>query len=48
MRRDSDVMILAQASMARVAEGLAEGDATAPVLASPPLAVASLAARFGW
>lgn len=48
MQRGSDVVILAQASMARVAEALPTDDATAPVLASPPLAVASLAARFGW
>ncbi len=48
IRRDSDVVLLAQASMARVAEGLPADDTTAPVLASPPLAVASLAARFGW
>lgn len=48
MRRESDVVLLAQASMARVAEGLPAAAAPAPVLASPPLAVARLAARFGW
>ena len=48
MIRESDVVLLAQASMARVAEGLAVGETAVPVLASPPLAVASLAAMYGW
>lgn len=48
MIRESDVVLLAQASMARVAEGLAAGETAVPVLASPPLAVASLAAMYGW
>jgi Asp/Glu/hydantoin racemase len=38
-----DVIALAQASMARVVEGLAEGDRRVPILASPPLAVDYLA-----
>jgi Asp/Glu/hydantoin racemase len=38
-----DVIALAQASMARVVEGLAEEDRRVPILASPPLAVEYLA-----
>lgn len=38
-----DVIVLAQASMARVVDGLAEGDRRVPILASPPLAVEYLA-----
>lgn len=38
-----DVIALAQASMARVVEGLAESDRRVPILASPPLAVDYLA-----
>jgi Asp/Glu/hydantoin racemase len=45
---DSDVVLLAQASMARVAACLSPDETTVPVLASPPLAVADLAARMGW
>lgn len=48
MIRESDVVLLAQASMARVAQGLGAGETAVPVLASPPLAVASLAAMHGW
>jgi hypothetical protein len=39
-----DVIVLAQASMARVAEGLPERDRRVPLLTSPPLAVEYLAA----
>src|SRR5262245_18157643 len=39
----SDVIVLAQASMARVAEGLPERDKRIPLLTSPPLAVEHLA-----
>jgi len=39
----TDVIVLAQASMARVAEGLPERDKRVPVLASPPLAMDHLA-----
>ncbi|MFO0810674.1 MAG: aspartate/glutamate racemase family protein [Gemmataceae bacterium] len=39
----SDVIVLAQASMARVAEGLPERDRRVPVLTSPPLAIDHLA-----
>jgi Asp/Glu/hydantoin racemase len=38
-----DVIVLAQASMAQVVEGLAETDRRVPILASPPLAVDYLA-----
>lgn len=38
-----DVIALAQASMARVVEGLPEADRRVPILASPPLAVDYLA-----
>ncbi len=38
-----DVIVLAQASMARVVEGLAEAEKRVPILASPPLAVEYLA-----
>jgi Asp/Glu/hydantoin racemase len=38
-----EVIVLAQASMARVVEGLAEADRRIPILASPPLAVEYLA-----
>ena len=38
-----DVIVLAQASMARVGEGLAPTDKRIPILASPPLAVDYLA-----
>ncbi len=38
-----DVIVLAQASMARVVEGLAAADKRVPILASPPLAVEYLA-----
>jgi Asp/Glu/hydantoin racemase len=39
-----DVIVLAQASMARVVEGLPEADKRVPILASPPLAIRHLAA----
>jgi Asp/Glu/hydantoin racemase len=38
-----DVILLAQASMARVVDGLAPEDRRVPILASPPLAIAHLA-----
>jgi Asp/Glu/hydantoin racemase len=38
-----DVILLAQASMARVVEGLAENDRKVPILASPPQAIKHLA-----
>lgn len=38
-----EVIVLAQASMARVVEGLPEGDRRIPILASPALAIAHLA-----
>lgn len=41
--REVDVIVLAQASMARVVEGLAPEDRRVPILASPPLAVEHLA-----
>lgn len=37
-----DVILLAQASMARVVDGLSESDKRVPILASPPLAVKHL------
>jgi Asp/Glu/hydantoin racemase len=42
--REVDVIVLAQASMARVVAQLGEGSLAAPVLASPPLAMEHLAA----
>jgi Asp/Glu/hydantoin racemase len=39
----SDVILLAQASMARVAEGIPAGEARVPILSSPRLAVERLA-----
>ncbi len=41
--RQVDVIVLAQASMARVVEGLAPADRRVPILASPPLAIEYLA-----
>jgi Asp/Glu/hydantoin racemase len=41
-----DVIVLAQASMARVVEGLPEADKRVPILASPPLAIRHLAAML--
>ena len=41
--REVDVIVLAQASMARVVEGLAADDRRVPILASPPLAVDHIA-----
>ena len=38
-----DVIVLAQASMARVVDGLPEADKRIPILASPPLAISHLA-----
>ncbi len=38
-----DVILLAQASMARVVDGLPESDKRIPILASPPLAIEHLA-----
>ena len=38
-----DVIVLAQASMARVVDGLPEADKRVPILASPPLAISHLA-----
>lgn len=38
-----DVIVLAQASMARVVESLADSDKRVPILASPPLAIEYLA-----
>jgi Asp/Glu/hydantoin racemase len=38
-----DVIVLAQASMARVVEGIAPADRRVPILASPPLAIEYLA-----
>ena len=38
-----DVIVLAQASMARVVEGIAPTDRRVPILASPPLAIEYLA-----
>ncbi len=40
---DVDVIDLAQASMARVVDALAEGEKRVPILASPPLAIDYLA-----
>jgi Asp/Glu/hydantoin racemase len=37
-----DVIVLAQASMARVVDGLPEADKRVPILASPPLAIQHL------
>lgn len=42
----SDVVVLAQASMARVVDTLAAADRRVPILASPPIAIDHLAARF--
>jgi hypothetical protein len=38
-----DVIVLAQASMARVVDGLSAADKRVPILASPPLAIDYLA-----
>jgi Asp/Glu/hydantoin racemase len=43
LSREVDVIALAQASMARVVEGLAAEDRRVPILASPPLAIEHLA-----
>lgn len=42
-----DVILLAQASMARVVETLSEADRRVPILASPPLAIEHLAKVMG-
>jgi Asp/Glu/hydantoin racemase len=42
-----DVVVLAQASMARVVDTLAAEDRRVPILASPPLAIAHLATLLG-
>jgi len=42
-----DVIVLAQASMARVVDTLAEADRRVPILASPPLAIEYLAVTLG-
>ena len=42
-----DVILLAQASMARVVDGLASEDKTVPILASPPLAMSYIASVLG-
>lgn len=42
-----DVVVLAQASMARVAEGLPRGELSVPVLSSPELAVKRLSRDLG-
>lgn len=41
-----DVILLAQASMARVVDGLAEEDKRVPIIASPPEAIKYLAKIF--
>jgi Asp/Glu/hydantoin racemase len=41
-----DVILLAQASMARVVDGLPEAEKKVPILASPPIAVQALAESF--
>lgn len=46
MARQSDVIVLAQASMARVANALPEATVTIPILASPRLAIEHLARVF--
>jgi Asp/Glu/hydantoin racemase len=43
LARDADVVVLAQASMARVVEGLPADARRVPILASPPLAIEYLA-----
>lgn len=47
LRSRVDVIVLAQASMARVAEALPEEDRETPMLSSPRLAVEHLAKMFG-
>lgn len=46
LSREVDVIVLAQASMARVVEALALEDRRVPILASPPLAIDYLAAML--
>ena len=43
LSKEVDVILLAQASMARVVDNLAETDKRVPILASPPQAVKHLA-----
>lgn len=43
LSRQVDVIVLAQASMARVVDTLSESDRRVPILASPPLAIEHLA-----
>lgn len=43
---DVDVILLAQASMARVVDALPESDRRIPILASPPIAIDHLASVF--
>ena len=43
LSKQVEVIVLAQASMARVVDGLAAEDKRIPILASPPLAVEYLA-----
>ena len=44
---ETDVILLAQASMARVVDQLDAADRTVPILASPPTAIAHLAGTLG-
>ncbi|MDQ7948490.1 MAG: aspartate/glutamate racemase family protein [Pedobacter sp.] len=47
LAQEVDVIVLAQASMARVADGLSAEQKTVPILASPTLAIQQVAALFG-
>jgi len=43
LSKDVDVILLAQASMARVVDTLSEADKTVPIVASPPNAIKYIA-----
>jgi len=46
LSKDVDVVLLAQASMARVVDSLSEADKTVPIIASPPNAIKYLASMI--
>lgn len=48
LMKQSDVIVLAQASMARVVDALPETEKRVPILSSPRLAVESLAKAWAW
>ncbi|WNH09489.1 hypothetical protein [Thalassobellus suaedae] len=46
LMKEVDVIVLAQASMARVVDGLSEGEKLVPILASPAIAMKKLSETY--